>query len=92
MDEQHHTTSGCAIDSSVKTIKEIEKEFKLSFFDRTLIAYEKEKGVELVPIKAFKKIVSQTTIVFNNLVTNKLEFEKEWRTTAVNSWHKKYLV
>ena len=25
VDEQHHITSGCAIDSSVKTIKEIEK-------------------------------------------------------------------
>ena len=92
VDEQHHITSGCAIDSSVKTIKEIEKEFKLSFFDRTLIAYENEKNVKLVPIKEFKKTVSQTTVVFNNLVTNKLEFEKEWRTTAVNSWHKKYLV
>ena len=38
-----------------------------------------------------KKITSET-IVFNNMVNTKEDFETKWEVTANQSWHKRFLV
>ena len=35
--------------------------------------------------------VNENTIVFNNLVQNKQDFEQNWRVELKNSWHKNLL-
>jgi hypothetical protein len=37
------------------------------------------------------KAVSGNTIVFNNLVENKEEFETHWEVPASDSWHSRFL-
>ena len=35
--------------------------------------------------------ITADTIVFNNMVTSKGEFENNWEVTADKSWHKRFL-
>ena len=37
------------------------------------------------------KSVSKKTIVFNNLVTNKEEYEQHWEVPAEESWHGRFM-
>ena len=92
VDEQEQNASGCSIDSSVKVIKEIETEFDIDFFNRTQIAFQQRGEIVTLSIPEFKKVVQTDTLVFNNLVRTKADFEENWETVAKNSWHAKFLV
>src|SRR5690242_11524154 len=49
VDEKSAGASGCSIDKSVHFIKSIEKNFKVSFFDRMMFAFKRNDRVEAVP-------------------------------------------
>jgi hypothetical protein len=40
---------------------------------------------------AKQKAVSKNTIVFNNLVATKEEYENHWEVPAEESWHARFL-
>lgn len=84
--------SGCSIDKSVHLLKELEEELNISLFDRMQIAYREGNEISVVSRNAFeeliqKGIVTKETIVFNNLVSNRDEFNSNWETPFQNSWH-----
>ncbi|WP_029277009.1 hypothetical protein [Pedobacter borealis] len=92
VDESQAGVTGCAIDSSVRLIKEIEQEYHVDLFNRFNIAYKvngevvvnsKEDFETLVNIKQ----VTPETIVFNNMVQNLAELESKWEVPFQNSWH-----
>ncbi len=93
IDEKKAIASGCSIDSSVHFIQSLEKEFHVSFFDRMLFAYKDGDRVEALPKNEFEKAISDgkitdDTIVFNNLVQTKQEFDSKWEVPLKDSWHK----
>jgi hypothetical protein len=93
VDEQINQASGCSIDKSVHFIKEIEKEIGLNLMDRMIFAYKDTDGVKLISRPEFQNAIDKgsihdNTIVFNNLVINKEEFELKWEVPLKNSWHK----
>ena len=93
VDEQTAPASGCGIDKSVKFFLELEKALKISLFDRMLVAYEKNGEVFTCSLADLEKLyntkqIDDNTIVFNNLVTTKGEFESNWRVPLKSSWHK----
>ena len=92
VDEQKQNATGCSIDSSVNFIKEIEAEFCIDLFNRTQIAFKQDGEIVTLSISEFEKIVQADTIVFNNLVNTKADFEEKWETLASKSWHAKFLV
>ena len=92
-DEEQTSLGGCSIDSSVHFIKGLEKEFSTNFFDRWNIAYKKDNEVLSCSITEFGKLVEtkeveDDTIVFNNLVQTKKDFEDKWEVPYKNSWLK----
>ncbi|UKJ08671.1 ABC transporter ATPase [Solitalea lacus] len=92
VDEAQHNASGCSIDKSVRLMKEIEQLFKINLFDRFNIAFRSEHKVESVSREEFEellknKTVGLETIVFNNLVSTKKEFETKWEIALKDSWH-----
>lgn len=96
IDENHKEASGCSIDSSVQIIKKIENEFDLKMFDRMQTAFKDEENINLVSISDFQKYVKENkinanTIVFNNMVNTKFDYENNWEVTANKSWHSRYL-
>ncbi len=92
-DENQTSVGGCSIDSSIHFIKNLEKEFGTNFFDRWNIAYKKGSEVLSCNMPEFGKLVEQqvindTTIVFNNLVQSKKDFEAKWQIPYKDSWLK----
>ena len=93
VDEEVNHASGCSIDKSVHFIKDIEKEIGLNLMDRMIFAYKDSDAVMLISRAEFQSAlnngsINEDTIVFNNLVTNKAEFELKWEVPLKESWHK----
>ena len=97
VDEKQALASGCSIDKSVRFIKEIEQQFHLNLFDRLQVAYRKEDEIISCHFSEFEKLakqgsVNETTIVFNNMITNKTAFDNEWEVPVNKSWQRKAFV
>ena len=90
-DEKKALASGCAIDKSIYFIKEMEQRFNITLLDRTLVAFRTGEGTNTFRISEFEKFIqsgtiSPETLVFNNLVTSKKEWESHWLTPLKNTW------
>ena len=96
LDEAIQGASGCSIDASVRLIQTFEQEFDLTLLDKMNVCYRQGEEIIYTPLKAFRKLaktaaVNQETIVFNNLVVNKGEYENLWEVPAYNSWHARFI-
>jgi len=90
-DEEATGVSGCSTDSSVRLIKEIEKQFGVNLFDRTTLAFMVKDKVELLPLPQLQYaidngFISGETLYFNNLVQTKDELEENWIIAVKDSW------
>jgi hypothetical protein len=97
VDESFNNVSGCSIDSSVRFVQQLEKELELDLMDKMNITFKDNDHINLVKLSDFQKFakeekVNQETIVFNNMVTTKEDFENKWEVPAKQSWHKRFLV
>ena len=93
VDESQEPASGCSIDSSVGVVRAIMKNYKVDLLNRMIFAYLENDKVELVNRLDFVNMIKEgkitdDTIVFNNLVKDKAEFESKWEVRLVDSWHK----
>lgn len=82
-------------DLLVKFIQSLENEFKITLLDKVNICFKQGEYVQLKEIPEFKKLiknkgVSKKTIVFDNLINNKEEYENSWEIPAENSWISHY--
>jgi hypothetical protein len=95
VDENKSKASGCSIDSSVHFLQKIESLYGLTLFDRMLFCFEKEGKIYCRSKKEFETLlhegkINRETLVFNNLVKNKLELENDWRIPLKDSWMADY--
>lgn len=95
-DEDVNSASGCSIDDSVRTFKQLGSDLNIDFFDRTQVAFRTTDGVFLVPASDLKNKLSAgawnaETTVFNNLVSTKGELDKTWQVAAGTTWLKRFL-
>lgn len=96
-DENTCDVSGCSIDSSVKLIRELEQAYDLNFFDRMKVCYKITDA--LIGSFPFPKLnemlengkINDETIVFNNLVSTKTEFETNWEIPLKDSPFAKFI-
>jgi len=91
VDESYNDASGCSIDKKVHFVKSMERQTGLNFFDRMKIAYLDNGSISLENMNKFSALVdsgkvSDATIIFNNLVTTKREFNTSWKTPFGKSW------
>lgn len=96
VDESHNDVSGCSIDASVNVIKHLENELQIDLLNKMNVSFKDGENINTVSLKEFKDYARQqkinaNTVVFNNLVTSKREFESSWEVEAGKSWHAKYL-
>ena len=97
VDESFNTVSGCSIDSSVRFIQLLEKELQLDLMNKMNITFKDNETINLVKLSDFQqfakdKKISLETIVFNNMVNTKEDFENKWEIPAKQSWHKRFLI
>tara|TARA_B100000886_G_scaffold339955_1_gene307131 strand:+ start:2013 stop:2480 length:468 start_codon:yes stop_codon:yes gene_type:complete len=86
VDESKQGASGCSIDSSVAVIKAIANQYNIDFFNRMNIAFLDGESTKVLPIAEFKKQLTPQTVVFNNLVSTKSEYESKWKVPLSESW------
>jgi hypothetical protein len=91
VDEQQATASGCSIDKSVALVKKIEADFNTDLLDRMQIAYRKEGELKTCKLPQVSNLLekgelTENTIIFNNLVTTKKDWETNWEIPLKDSW------
>lgn len=92
VDEQQAIASGCSIDKSVHLMKELGSSFGLNFFDRLIIAYRGDGNIiqscslKDLELMAAQGKITKSTVVFNNTVTTKEAFDKEWEVPLETTW------
>ncbi|MCF8715325.1 ABC transporter ATPase [Joostella atrarenae] len=96
LDQEFNVASGCSIDASVRFIQQLEQDYNVTLLDKMNVSYRQGDFIAYKPLIDFKKMakqkaVSQNTIVFNNLVTNKEEYQNYWEVPARDSWHARFM-
>ena len=78
-------------------MQELEKELRVDLMNKMNVSFKDGENINIVKLSDFqqfakeKKITSET-IVFNNMINTKEDFETNWEVTADKSWHKRFLV
>lgn len=96
LDESFNSASGCSIDSSVRFIKELEQELKIDLMDKMNVSFKDGENVNTIKLPEFQEFakeekITSKTIVFNNMVNTKQDFENKWEVAASESWHSRFL-
>jgi hypothetical protein len=94
VDETETSAGGCSIDKSVHFIFQLEKKFGVRFTDRMLFAFGNGDNISIVNKSEFGQLVasgkiSDSTIVFNTLVSDKAHLENDFEIPFSASWHRK---
>ena len=97
VDESFNNVSGCSIDSSVRFVQGLQAELKLDLMDKMNISFKDNETINIVKLPIFQryakaKKITGSTIVFNNMIATKEDFENHWEVAASKSWHKRFLV
>ncbi len=97
VDEGFNNVSGCSIDASVRFVQLLENELGLDLMDKLNISFKDGERINIVKLSDFQKFAKEQkihseTIVFNNLINTKEDFELHWEVPAHQSWHKRFLV
>lgn len=95
VNQEVQAATGCSIDSSVRFIQDLEKEYSVELLDKMNVTFKVGDHIAHKPLIDFKKMakekaVTDKTIVFNNLVTSKGEFIEFWEVPASESWHNRF--
>jgi hypothetical protein len=94
-DESKTGVSGCSIDSSVRFVKDLQQQFQVNFFNRFNIAWMENGEVKSASKDVFEGFVrsgaiSDETVVFNNTITTKADFDTKWKIPFRESWMKRF--
>lgn len=96
VDETQDKASGCSIDTSVRFIQSLGEKYNMDMFDRMNFTYKTEDGIKSAHREEFIELynmglITDKTVVFNNLVATKDGFEKKWEVSLGESWHKRLI-
>lgn len=75
----------------VEFVLSLEKKFEISLLDKVNVCFKQGQYVQLKEIPAFKlliknKGVSKKTVVFDNMINTKFEYDESWEVPAGESW------
>jgi hypothetical protein len=90
-DESATGVSGCSTDSSVRLIKQVEKDCEVELFDRQMLAFVINEKIQLLPLSQINNaietgLISANTLYFNNAILTKKELLNHWIIPVKKSW------
>ncbi|MRH99146.1 ABC transporter ATPase [Kriegella sp. EG-1] len=96
LDQSENSATGCSIDASVHFIQSLEKKYNIDLLDKMNVSYKQGDYIAYKSLIDFKKMVKQKavslkTVVFNNLVATKGEYNEFWEVPASESWHARFM-
>jgi hypothetical protein len=97
VDESFNNVSGCSIDSSVRFVQALQSELQGDLMDKMNISFKDNETINIVKLPVFQRFakakkITASTIVFNNMIATKEDFENNWEVAVSKSWHKRFLV
>ncbi|PRY89560.1 hypothetical protein [Mongoliibacter ruber] len=96
VDESQLGASGCSIDSSVRTLREIEQQLGVNLLDQGKVGFlANEDNLEVNSVFGIKEsvqagLLNPETLVLNPLVKEKADLDNKWLVSAKESWLNKY--
>jgi hypothetical protein len=95
VDEKRMAPSGCSIDASVHWLQEIGQRMSVGFFDRSVAYLDEKGGIQTLPVREVKQAIVEeriepSTLVFDHLVPNKVQWMKRWKVPADQTWMKRF--
>lgn len=86
---------GRSINQSVEFMKETEKKYGITLFDRMALAFWLKNKVEILPMPQLgyaieNNFLTPETPFFNNTVSSRAELEQNWIKPAGETWLKSY--
>ena len=90
-DETKVKVSGCSTDSSVRIIKNMEKDYNVQLLNRQLLAFIVKERVQILPMAQLlysfeNNFIGPDTLYFNNTVLNKKDLLEKWIIPVKESW------
>ena len=90
-DESAIKVGGCSTDSSVRMIKNIEKDYNVELLDRLMLAFIIKERIQLVPLEDLNFAIENNsvhldTLYFNNTILTKKELLTNWIIPVKESW------
>jgi hypothetical protein len=90
-DETASGVSGCSTDTSVRLIKNIEKDFQVDMFDRQMLAFILDERIQLLPLSQINSSlenghITADKLYFNNTIITKEELLNNWIIPVKDSW------
>lgn len=94
VDESNLEASGCSIDSSVRTLRDLESQLGVDLTNQGKVSYKNQSQIHVSPALGIKSKVlageiSVDTEVINPLIKEKSDLNKLW-IPAKSSWLNKY--
>ena len=91
--DENSFVSGCSIDSVVRIIQQIEKQFGVEMFNWQNLAFVVKDKVQIIPRQQFNyaienNFITPQTLFFNNVVASKKELQNNWIIPVEQSWLK----
>lgn len=95
VDESGLGASGCSIDSSVRTLRELDEVLQADLLDQGKISYLNDADVAVIKLPQIKQVVQEgelnaSTKVFNSLLKTKKDLTDNWLIPASESWLNRY--
>ncbi|WP_299665894.1 ABC transporter ATPase [uncultured Polaribacter sp.] len=84
------------IDASVSFILGLQQVYEVELLDKMNVCFKQGKFVQYKDLKDFKKLLKNKaltgkTIIFDNLITTKQDFENFWEIPIEESWYHRFL-
>lgn len=95
-DDAENPLTNADIDASVAFILELQQEYNVTLLDRMNVCFKQGEFVQYKDLKDFKKLLknkalTSKTIIFDNLINTKYDFEKFWEIPIEDSWYNRFL-
>ena len=95
-DDENSPLKNTDIDASVSFILSLQNTYNIELLDKMNVCFKQGEYVQYKQLKDFKKLlknkaVTAKTIVFDNLITTKKDFEDYWEVAIEDSWYSRFL-
>jgi len=88
--------SNADIDASVSFILSVQDTYEVALLDRMNVCFKQGEHVQYKELKDFKKLLknkalTSKSIIFDNLVNTKQDFDNFWEIAIEESWYNRFL-
>ncbi|KGL58749.1 hypothetical protein [Polaribacter sp. Hel1_85] len=95
-DDENSPLTNKDIDASVSFILALQQEYEVELLDKMNACFKQGEYVQYKDLKDFKKLlknkaVTAKSIIFDNLITTKVDFDNNWEIPIEDSWYNRYL-